>query len=116
MPRTIILLLILFVLCIICVDSTVTVSVRKDLPQPSTNDQDLEHMAPIDYATFKNKTPYGRCSQGNMKRTDCEVGNCPLGTTVSDQTFCEIQCAQEPDPKLKAQCYNHCMDMMPNCH
>jgi len=106
MPRTIILLLILFVLCIICVDSTVTVSVRKD----------SEHMAPIDYATFENKTPYGRCSQGNMKRTDCEVGNCPLGTTVSDQTFCEIQCAQEPDPKIKAQCYNHCMGMMPNCH
>ena len=74
---------------------------------------ELEHMAPISSNTFKNtKSTYGSCSQKEPKESACTVGNCPLGSTISDSRYCEIQCALEPDPKIRAGCRKHCMNMM----
>ncbi|VBB18662.1 hypothetical protein YASMINEVIRUS_1193 [Yasminevirus sp. GU-2018] len=71
-----------------------------------------EGMAPLDAGTYENNYPRGRCRKGSMKRTSCEIGNCPLGTTVTNERFCGIQCAQDPDPESRQQCYDYCMNMM----
>ena len=70
----------------------------------------VEGMAPLDFGTFYNNYPRGECRTGKYwERKPCEVGNCPLGTTVSDQQFCRIQCAQDPDPEERQGCYEFCM-------
>lgn len=70
----------------------------------------VEHMAPLDFGTFKDNYPRGECRTGEYwKRKPCEVGNCNLGTTVSDQQFCRIQCAQDPDPLERQDCYDNCI-------
>lgn len=75
-----------------------------------------ENMAPLDWGTYKNNYPRGECNQGSFEQTACSVGNCPLGTTVTDQRFCGIQCAQDPDPVSRKECYDYCMNMMKGCH
>lgn len=75
-----------------------------------------EEMAPLNEGTFINRYPRGGCNRGSFKRSDCEVGTCPLGTTVTDTRYCGIQCAQEPDRKDKRRCEKDCMNMMVNCH
>ena len=70
----------------------------------------IENMAPLDFGTYENTYPRGECRTGKfLERSDCEIGNCPLGSTVSDQQFCRIQCAQDPDPSERQACYDHCM-------
>jgi hypothetical protein len=70
----------------------------------------VEGMAPLDFGTFHNNYPRGECQTGKFwERKPCEVGNCPLGTTVSDQQFCRIQCAQDPDAEERQECYEFCM-------
>ena len=75
-----------------------------------------EEMAPLNEGTYVNPYPRGGCNRGSFKRSDCEIGTCPLGTTVTDARYCGIQCAQEPDRKDKRRCEKHCMDMMVDCH
>jgi hypothetical protein len=79
-------------------------------------EEEVENMAnvmsgaPLDFGTFPNNYPRGECRTGDFsKRTSCEVGNCHLGTTVSDQQFCRIQCAQDPDAAERQECYDVCM-------
>lgn len=70
----------------------------------------VEHMAPLNFGTFEDNYPRGECRTGEYwKRKPCEVGNCPLSTTVSDQQFCRIQCAQDPDPLERQDCYDNCI-------
>ena len=70
----------------------------------------VEGMAPLNFGTFYDNYPRGECRTGRfLERKPCEVGNCPLGTTVSDQQFCRIQCAQDPDAKERQDCYEFCM-------
>lgn len=84
--------------------------------QNKRHEMTAEHMAPLGWGSYKNTTyPVGGCDIGTLERSDCEVGNCPLGSTVSDERFCGIQCAQDPDVKTRAECYNDCMGMMKNC-
>lgn len=75
-----------------------------------------ERMAPLNEGTYDNPYPRGRCNRGSFKRRACEVGTCPLDTTVTDRRYCEIQCAQESDRKDRRRCEKHCMDMMVGCH
>jgi hypothetical protein len=80
---------------------------------PYANVNKYEHMAPIGFGTYKNNYPRGECRTGEFwKRKDCEIGNCNLGTTVSDKEFCRIQCAQDPDPLERQECYKVCMGGM----
>lgn len=83
---------------------------KKGITTPADDSNKVENMAPLDFGTFKNNYPRGECRTGKFwERSDCEVGNCPLGTTVSDQQYCRIQCAQDPDPLERKECYEHCM-------
>lgn len=67
--------------------------------------------APLDFGTFADNYPRGECRTGKFeKRSDCEVGNCNLGTTVTDKQYCVIQCAQDPDPLEREECFNKCID------
>lgn len=74
-----------------------------------------ENMAPLNWGTYPNNYPRGRCDKKLTKRTPCEIGTCPLGTTVSDDTFCKIQCAQDPDPQTRKECYDYCVGMVKHC-
>jgi hypothetical protein len=74
-----------------------------------------EGMAPLNYGTFKNNYPRGKCNTGSYKYEPCEIGNCPLGTTITDKRYCAIQCAQDPDPNERKKCYDYCMGMMKGC-
>jgi hypothetical protein len=71
-----------------------------------------EGMASLETGTYENTYPVGKCNSEDFKRTDCMVGNCPTGTAITDEHYCYLQCAQEPDPKLRKDCNNHCMEMM----
>lgn len=86
---------------------------RRQGIDPYTNVNKYEHMAPLDFGTYKDNYPRGECRTGKfLKRKSCEVGNCNLGTTVSDQQYCRIQCAQDPDPQERQECYDVCMTGM----
>jgi hypothetical protein len=71
-----------------------------------------ETMGPLDTGVFPNHYPRGRCNAGNMGRTSCEVGTCPLESTISNKEYCAIQCAQDPDKQIRDKCYDQCVDMM----
>lgn len=66
--------------------------------------------------TFINPYPRGRCDVGSFKRQECSVGNCPLGTSVTDNEYCYSQCAQTVDATDNKLCMNDCMNMMVACH
>lgn len=76
--------------------------------------KDTEHMAPLNdsQTTFKNNYPRGRCNMGSFKRSDCSVGNCPIGSPISNKQFCDIQCAQGVGKKDRKKCYDICMRQM----
>jgi hypothetical protein len=78
--------------------------------------QTNEYMAPLNFGTYKNNYPRGNCKTGSFERSDCSVGNCPLGTTVTDDRYCNIQCAQELDEKDRKKCHDYCMNMVKDCH
>jgi len=70
----------------------------------------VEHMAPLDFGTYENPYPRGACHSGNVyARSDCMVGNCNLESSISDDEYCKMQCAQDPDPMERAKCYERCM-------
>ena len=70
-----------------------------------------DNSASLDAGTFENNYPVGECNT-DFKRTDCMVGNCPLKSTIDNNEYCNIQCAQELDPKLRHECVSHCLEMM----
>lgn len=74
-----------------------------------------EHMAPLGFGSYKNDYTYGKCNAGDFKRTDCMVGNCPIGSNISDEEYCYIQCAQGVGEQDYRECYDHCKGMMGNC-
>jgi hypothetical protein len=76
----------------------------------------IENMAPLDYGTYENKYPRGKCDVPTMKRSSCMVGNCPLGTTVDDKMFCHIECAQISDPNERQACEKKCMELLKDCN
>ena len=76
----------------------------------SYHSSNVENMAPLGFGTFRDNYPRGECRTGNyMKRKPCETGNCHLGSSVSDKQYCMIQCAQDPDPKERQECFEVCM-------
>lgn len=82
----------------------------------NTTVESEEGMAPIGANTFVNHYPRGRCIKGSFERSACSVGNCPIGTTVTDQRYCGIMCAQEVDAEDRKNCNKECMEMVKNCH
>ena len=74
----------------------------------------MEGMAPLNAGTYPNNYPRGKCNSGNFNRSSCEVGPCPLESTVSNKEYCTIQCAQDPDEQIRSKCYHQCIGMM-NC-
>jgi hypothetical protein len=74
-----------------------------------------ETMAPLNWGAYKNNYPRGKCNPGNDDKTSCSVGNCPLGSTVSNNEYCGIQCAQNSDPVEREKCHAECMNMMLTC-
>jgi hypothetical protein len=72
--------------------------------------------APLNYATFDPRINYGKCNAGVRETDECSVGNCPLGTTVSNDRYCGIQCAQELDKADRQKCHVQCMQMMESCN
>ncbi len=71
-----------------------------------------ENMAPSEFGAFQNNYLQGKCNPGSFERTFCSLGNCPLESIISNKGYCMIQCAQDPDKKIRQQCYNECIDMM----
>lgn len=74
----------------------------------------IEPMAPLGTGTFPNNYPRGGCNPGRFNRTSCEIGTCPLESTISNTEYCAIQCAQDPDEKIRNQCFQQCIEMMDN--
>lgn len=75
------------------------------------NVENVEHMAPLDFGTYENPYPRGACHSGDVyARSDCMVGNCNLDSAIPDDEYCNIQCAQDPDPMERAKCYKRCME------
>lgn len=72
----------------------------------------VESMAPLDTGTYLNNYPRGKCNAGSFNRNTCEVGTCPLQSTISNKEYCVIQCAQDPDERIRNKCFRECMDMM----
>ena len=75
---------------------------------------DDDNSASLNEGTFENNYPVGKCNT-DFERTDCMVGNCPLKSTIDNDEYCNIQCAQELDPKLRNECVSHCLEMMKEC-
>lgn len=105
MHKTIILLLLLVLLCYFCMDSKFSVSFGRS----------KEGMAPLGTGSYKNTiSEYGKCNKALSENNKCSVGNCPMESTITNDRFCNIQCAQDPDPEIRKQCMDYCMDMMNN--
>jgi hypothetical protein len=65
----------------------------------------------LSFGTFENPYTRGECDAKNVYgRSDCMVGNCNIGTNIADDEFCNIQCAQDPDPQERKKCYDRCID------
>lgn len=75
-------------------------------------DKKQENMAPLDFGTYKPNIPYGKCNMGNFSRSDCMVGNCHLESTITNDEYCNIQCAQDPDQSTREKCRRECMELM----
>lgn len=100
----------LLALCVVCYWS-------KSTDDQNNNSETTEGMAPLNTGTYRTGVEYGKCNKGSFKRSACSVGNCPLGTTVTDDRFCGIQCAQEVTEQDRKKCHAHCMKMMRSgCH
>lgn len=78
--------------------------------------QRVEPMAPLDFGTFKNDYPVGRCVKGSLERSPCMIGNCPIGTNITNSQYCDIDCAQISDPVTKTKCTKKCISMMKKCN
>jgi hypothetical protein len=87
-----------------------------DSADSANSAKSTETMAPLNFGTYENNYPRGEYNKGSFKHSECSVGNCPLGTTITDERYCGIQCAQDPDPVSRKECYDYCMNMMKDCH
>lgn len=76
----------------------------------------MESFAPLNYGTFYNNYPRGRCNRGSLKRSSCMVGNCPIGSPITDKESCDIYCAQVSDPDSQKSCMVGCLNMMKDCN
>jgi hypothetical protein len=74
-----------------------------------------EGMAPLNHGSFETNLNNGHCNVDLSAPSECSVGNCPLGTTVSDERYCAIQCAQEVNADDRQKCQAQCMEMMKGC-
>ena len=90
------------------------------MKEEETTKEEIEKMSSVSnaadggahlvFGTFTDNYHRVQCRTGRFwERKPCEIGNCPLDTTVSDQQFCQIQCAQDPDPEERQKCYQVCM-------
>ena len=73
-------------------------------------------MAPLGWGSYKpTDYTYGVCNQGPYESSSCEIGNCPLGTTVTDERYCGIVHAQDSDPMTRTKNTKQCVKMMKHC-
>lgn len=78
-----------------------------------------EFMSPLDFGTFKNDYKFGHCGGSGaeiLKRSPCMVGNCHIGTNITNKEYCDIHCAQISDRKMKHQCTSGCLNLMKKCN
>lgn len=78
-----------------------------------------EHMiplVPLDAGTFPNDYVQGTCKPANMQRCECSVGNCPIGSFVTNNEYCSIHCAQISDKKTQDECNTACMNVVTDCN
>lgn len=78
-----------------------------------------EHMVPIvplDAGTFPNEYSQGKCEQASTQRCDCTVGNCPVGSFITNNEYCSIHCAQISNKKLQEECNASCMNIVTDCN
>lgn len=78
-------------------------------------DDDIEYMAPLYWGTYDDVYKYGTCNIGSMERSACEIGSCPLGTTVTNEEYCNITHAQDQDPIDRINNVKKCISMLENC-
>lgn len=71
-----------------------------------------EGMAPLGWGSFPNNYPRGECETGSFKSGPCEIGNCPLETTVSHERYCGIVHSQDSDPVSRHENIARCIDEM----
>lgn len=82
----------------------------------NTNVENFGASVNLNNGTYENKYPRGECKIGDLtKRSDCEVGNCNLGSMISDNQFCQIDCAQESDERERQECQNICLESLKYC-
>jgi hypothetical protein len=55
---------------------------------------------------------YRENNQDQYNRDSCEVGNCPMGTTISHERYCGIVHSQDSDPQSRRNNINRCIDEM----
>lgn len=86
------------------------------IKEPTQSETEMkEGMAPLGWGSYKPDYAYGVCDPGSFERSSCEIGNCPLGTTVSNERYCGIVHAQDSDPKERTENIKRCIDMMKYC-
>lgn len=71
-----------------------------------------EGMAPLNFGTYPNNYPRGRCIQGSPGRRSCETGNCSLQGTISHARYCGIVHAQDSDAETRYENISRCVDEM----
>lgn len=104
----IMIMLLVFLVCYLWIS-------EKFMKKTVTNIDSEELMAPLDTGTYDTGVQYGVCNKGSFEKSSCSVGNCPLETTVTDDRYCAIQCAQEVDDADRKKCHAYCMKMIKGC-
>ncbi len=75
-----------------------------------------ESMAPVSFGTYNVNRGDTCYENGNLHQNNkCGVGECPLHSSIEDEDFCYINCAQEPIDDDRRECYQDCLNMMSSC-
>lgn len=85
-------------------------------PVQSTENKEKHSTNENQFGTFLNNYPQGKCQVANMSHCECTVGNCPIGSFVSNNEYCSIQCAQISNKKMQDECNSSCMTIVAECN
>ncbi len=75
----------------------------------------VEGMASLNYGTFENTYPVGRCENKSLDRSDCEIGNCNLNSPITHDELCYIDCSQISDKPDRERCMVECKNLLKYC-
>lgn len=107
-----VIIIILFVLVILAILFHPT---RDDYSMYEDKSTKVEGMANLNFGTFSNNYPPGRCTNKSLERTDCMVGNCNLDSPITHDQLCYIDCAQMSDAGDRQRCMAECMELLKYC-